>query len=660
MKERTRRLVAAIGVVAAAGGVAALAVTRGTGGSLLRAIVYVVGGFVGVSMSLVIYREWLPNPGIDPPPVEQAIEQPAPGDAFDRTLAQFDGEGPVFLPDRNAIHNRLRDFATGILTRRGYASEEATRAIEAGEWPDDEAVSAFLQNPNTAFGQSWRDRIRKLIGFGGGPAHFQWLVRRTVEDLASRSTVVDIGDAETEIVLGTGDGGGAVGGVVEQADATRTTRDVDVTTGGIGAVRTGRLRAVVPVALAFVGFGFALQKAAVVLAGAVALGFAAYVIAMSVPPSSLSVERSVNDAHPTPGDVVEVTTTIHNEGDQVVPDLRVIDGVPGGLSVTEGSPRYGTALRPGESASFTYSVTARRGVHEFDPAYVVLRDFAGASVRTDLVPGREGEDASLTCVPELAALPIPVPLYPQTGEYLGRIPAGGGEGVEFHSTREYRPGDSTARIDWKHLAASADDELTTVRYREERAATVVMAIDADAEAYLASGPDEPGAVERSVTAAGRLFGSLQDTGDRVGFAAFGPRPSWIDPDAGLDHRARVERALATDDAFPPTPPEEDASDGRWVRAFHRRFPAESQVILLSPLCSQRSRFLVRQLRGYGHPVTIISPDPTVDETVGQRLARVERRMLIEALRETGVRVIDWGSDEELGVAVGRADARWSQ
>jgi uncharacterized repeat protein (TIGR01451 family) len=660
MKERTRRLVAAIGVAAFAAGVAALAVTRGRGASVLATVLSGFGGFVGVLMSLAIYRDWLPDPGIDPPAVERAIEQPAPGDAFDRTLAQFDGEGPVFLPDRNAIHNRLRDLATGILTRRGYTYEEATRAIDAGEWPDDEAVSAFLRNPDTRFASSWGDRIRGLIGSGEGPTHFQRLVRRTVDALASRSTVVDVGDSETEIVLDAGgDDERPAGRPVERADVARTTRDVDVAIGGADSVPTGRLRAVVPVGIAFVGFGFALQEAAVVLAGAVALGFAVYASATSVPASALSVERSIDDDHPAPGDEVEVTTTVHNEGDQVVPDLRVIDGVPGGLSVTDGSPRYGTALRPGESASFSYSVRARRGVHEFDPAYVVRRDYAGASARTDLVPG-EDEDASLTCVPELAALPIPVALYPQTGEYLGRIPAGGGEGVEFHSTREYRPGDSTARIDWKHLARSADDELTTVRYREERAATVVIAIDADAEAYLASGPDDPGAVERSVTAAGRLFGSLQDTGDRVGFAALGPRPSWIDPDAGLDHRTRVERALATDAAFPPTPPEEDSSYPRWAREFHRRFPAESQVILLSPLCDQRSRFLVRQLRGYGHPVTIISPDPTVDRTVGQRLARLERRLLIEALRETGVRVIDWGPEEELGIAIARGDARWSQ
>jgi len=647
MREGGRRLAVAVGVAALAGGIAALLGTRGAGGSGTLALLSVAGGLVGAGMTVAVFREWLPEAGVDPPAVERALEQPAPGDDFDRTLAQFDGEGRVFLPDRNAIHDRLRDLAAGLLVRRGYTHEEAIDAIDAGEWPDDEAVSAFLRDPDVTFGRSWGDRARDLLDRGTDPTDFQELVRRTVDDLAARSEVLDLDGTASEVAL---DPGG------EGATATRT---ADVET-SLGVGSTGRLRAVVPVAVALVGVGFALQRATVVLGGAVALGFAAYARAGSAPAPSLSIERSIDGGRATPGDVVEVTTTVHNEGDRTVPDLRVVDGVPGGLSVAEGSPRYGTALRPGDSATVTYSVTARRGVHEFDPAFVVLRDYAGATARRVLVDAREGADASLTCVPELSAMPIPVALYPQTGEYLGRLPAGGGEGVEFHSTREYRPGDSTTRIDWKRLARSADDELTTVRYREERAATVVLVIDAGPDAYLARDADDPGAVEHAVEAAGRLFGSLLDTGDRVGFAALGPRPTWIDPDGGLDHRTRIERVLATDDAFPPTPPAEDSQQPGWAREFHRRFPAESQVVLLSPLTSGRRRFLIRRLRGLGHPVTVVSPDPTRDGTVGRRLARVERRLLIEALRETGVRVVDWDPDEELGIAIGRAGERWSE
>jgi uncharacterized protein (DUF58 family) len=58
-------------------------------------------------------------------------------------------------------------------------------------------------------------------------------------------------------------------------------------------------------------------------------------------------------------------------------------------------------------------------------------------------------------------------------------------------------------------------------------------------------------------------------------------------------------------------------------------------------------------------VTVISPDPTATRTVGQRLARVERAMRVASLRERGVRVIDWGYDDRLGIELERAEQRWA-
>jgi uncharacterized repeat protein (TIGR01451 family) len=416
---------------------------------------------------------------------------------------------------------------------------------------------------------------------------------------------------------------------------------------------------VVPVGLGFVGFGFLLQQAALVFAGAVAFGMAVYARAFSPVAAAPTIERSVDATEPEPGDEVEITVTVRNDTDRTFADLTVVDGVPEGLAVADGSPRHATTLRPGESASFAYSVTARRGDHVFGPVYTIVRNFSGATADVRLRSPTEGSDGALTVVPSWDALPTTVELHDQAGEFLGRLPSGGGEGIEFHSTREYRPGDSMARIDWKHLARSPDDELTTVRFREERAATVALVIDTYPVAYRAGG-DDLGALEQSVTAASRLFDSLLDSGDRVGVAALGATPRWIAPDSGLDHRQRVTELLATDDAFPPTPAGTDEYHPRWVREFHRRFPAETQVILLSPLCDGRYQFLIRQLRGYGHPVTVVSPDPTVDGTVGQRLVGLERRLQIETLRESGVRVLDWDTDEPLAVALGRAGERWSR
>jgi uncharacterized protein (DUF58 family) len=238
------------------------------------------------------------------------------------------------------------------------------------------------------------------------------------------------------------------------------------------------------------------------------------------------------------------------------------------------------------------------------------------------------------------------------------LPGEGGEGVEFHGIREYRPGDSTTRIDWKRFAKSPNEDLRTTEFREENAATVALVINTDHDAYLSPEADKPNSVERSIDATGALVGSLLTSGERVGVAALGPTPLWISPDTGVAHLKRVESSLATSPPFQGSVSDEKFSP-RWAREFHRRFPAATQVILLSPLSDTRYRFVIQRLRAYGHPVTVISPDPTVDETVGQRLASLERRIQVEELRESGVPVIDWDTDEDLAVELQTAASRWS-
>jgi len=681
MRARTRRTLTAVGAAALVTGVA---LVRGAGSGAptgLTALLQAGGAALAAFAGYAAYRSWFPEGTADPPAVERTTEHPRPGDAFDRTLAQFDGTGGGYLPDRKAIHDRLRAVAAEVFQRRGgdvgadfepdRGSESApATAVEAGDWPGDPVVASFLDDPDVRLPRATIDRVRALLGRLDEPSDFQRNVRRTVDDVAARSGLLGVDDGPPPGETGHGGDDGTdrrtasdlrqrVGAGAEPA-TTRT--DGAVATDGAGgpleSVATGRWRVAVPVALAFVGFGFAFRRAAVVLSGVVAVGVAAYARTAATPSPTLTVERTTDADRPDPGEVVEVTVTVRNDGDRTVPDLRIVDGVPAGLPVVEGSPRLGTTLRPGESTAFGYTLRVRRGVHEFDPAYAVVRGYAGATARVRLVGAVDGADPSITCVPRLIGLPVPVPLFEQSGDYLGRIPAAGGEGVEFHATREYRPGDPTNRIDWNRLARSPEDELTTVEFREERAATVALVVDALPAAYLAASPDDPSAVEHALEAAGRLFGSLLDSGDRVGVAALGPTPAWLAPDVGPDHRKRVEELLAADPAFPPTAPDADELPSYWVREFHGRFPGRTQVVLFTPLCDRRYRFVIRRLRAYGHPVTVLSPDVTVDGTVGQRLVRLERRLRIETLRETGVRVIDWDPDEELAAALGRAATRW--
>ena len=434
------------------------------------------------------------------------------------------------------------------------------------------------------------------------------------------------------------------------AGRTRTRRDRDRArdTDDERVRRTGRWRGVSALALVAGALGILTSSAGLVLCGVVGVAFAALSRAARPPAATLAIERTLSDARPAPDETVTVAVTVENTGDSLLPDLRIVDGVPPTLAVESGSPRLGTALRPGESATFSYDITTARGVHEFEPAFVAVRDVSGAAER--VTHRTATTDTPLTCVPPLGSS-LELPLREQTIGQPGRVLTDiGGSGVAFHTTREYRSGDPLSRIDWNRKAKTGD--LSTVDFREERAAAVVLLIDAREAAYRAPGEGE-NAVERTIAAAGALYVALTDEENPVGIAALSPESCWLAPGVGATHRARVRELLATHPALAPTPPEKQFFPSIRVRRLRRRFSAHVQLVVLSPLPDDYLVDLVRRLDASGHPVTVLSPDTTATDTPGHRLARTERKVRLSALRGAGIPAIDW-RDESLAVALARA------
>ncbi|WP_433633869.1 DUF58 domain-containing protein [Halomicrococcus sp. NG-SE-24] len=416
---------------------------------------------------------------------------------------------------------------------------------------------------------------------------------------------------------------------------------------------TNRWQGVSAVALLAGGVGVVAGSPVVLLVGVVGVAFAAYARSGSPPSTDVALSRSVSDLAPAPGDEIRVEVTVENAGDRTLPDLRVVDGVPEALRVVDGSPRLGTALRPGKQAMFAYTVEAVRGEHAFDPATVIARDFSGAREREFEVKN----DTTVACTPELSATAEDVPLREQTTRHTGRVTTSeGGAGVEFYATREYRRGDPVSRIDWNRRAKTG--ELTTVDFRQEGVATVVLLVDAREQAYLAADPESPSAVEFAVRAAGKTFAALLDGGDRVGLAALSPENLWLAPGAGDHHRAEARELLARSETLSRTPPEEPFYSTITMRWLRRRLPTNAQVVFFSPLCDAYAPEVARRLAAAGHAVTVVSPDPTTDDSPGTRLAAAERTRHLRSLRAGGVRAVDWDTDEDLGVVLAHADRRW--
>jgi uncharacterized protein (DUF58 family) len=420
-----------------------------------------------------------------------------------------------------------------------------------------------------------------------------------------------------------------------------------------------------------------------VLVGIIPLAFVVYGHVASLGPPALAVERSLGDDHTNPGDPVTVTLTVENVGDRTIPDLRIADSVPDDVAVVDGEPAAGVALRPDETAAVEYEVLPPRGTHEFGDVVARGRSLAGTVVgTTTLTPAGA---ATVTCETLLDEFP----LQDQTTPFPGQHPTDvGGEGVEFHSIREYRRGDSMSHIDWRRLARTG--ELATVNYREEQAAAIVFVIDARPAVTARPPAGGPTTTDYAVYAAAQGFVSLTEAGHQVGVTTLSPTSdrTWVPPGRGdateaaatdlfdslqnggdeADPRPPAADADGPDetDAVPGDGPRSVAPDGGGDPAVDgdavgldlvRRLPAHAQVVFCTPLADDVATTVTESVLAGGHAVTVLSPNVTrpragQPSTHGQAVADLARRGRLTDLQRLGVPAVDWHPETPLQVALG--------
>ncbi|GAB3674467.1 DUF7269 family protein [Halopiger thermotolerans] len=641
-----RTLALAVGVLSFVG---AVAVSAGVVDVPLDGRVVLVVGLLATGAGIVAaFRRRGVRRQADTPTPERRTPVPAPGATVSDAIDEFRTMTAEYAAGSRRIAGGLRLAAIAALTRfEGYSEEEAAERIDDGTWTSDSTAAAFLSESGgtSASLADWLPRLLRR----GRDASFRAGVRHAVAAIAATG-YGDENAADSRPLpayederLDRSDG--------DSRTAAKSVSGIESTAARLTNYWTG----IGVVALFAVGIGALAESPGVVLAGVVGVGYAGFARTFEPPELDLSIARELSDDDPEPGDEIDVTVTITNESGRFVPDLRLVDGVPPGLAVVDGSNRLGTALRPRESVALEYTVAVRRGTHEFDPALAIVRDLSRSREREFLVGG----ETTVVCEPTLRPIEAPVPLRATAASFAGQLTtAEGGAGTTFYSVREYRAGDPLSRIDWNRRAKTG--ELATLEFHEERAARVVVLIDARKAAFLAPEPDGAHAVDRSVAAAGRIAASLLAHGDTVGLAALGPigreaaagattdaDPCWLAPASGRHHEIRFQDLLATHPQFDSTPPR---SESRWLpqlRTIRRRLSAETQIVLLTPLCDAGAVTIARRLESRDHPVTVVSPDPTADRTAGQQLSAVARRVRRFDLQRIGIPVIDWPADETI-------------
>jgi len=237
---------------------------------------------------------------------------------------------------------------------------------------------------------------------------------------------------------------------------------------------------------------------------------------------------------------------------------------------------------------------------------------------------------------------------PRTGIYAGPVPARqGGPGVEFFGVREYQPGDP---LRWVNTRASArhQEALFVNEFEQERVVDVGLILDARRQSDVRRG--RKSMFEYSIQATAALADVFLNAGNRVGLFSYGRSQNWTLPGYGKVQRQRILLALARAEQG-----EGDVFE-RLVHLPTRLFPTRSQLVLISPLLRHDSEMLT-QLRARGYRLLVISPDPVAFEekdlpadkaiNLATRLARLERQLLLDQLRQADIRVLDWRVDRPL-------------
>lgn len=415
-------------------------------------------------------------------------------------------------------------------------------------------------------------------------------------------------------------------------------------------IDTGRWQVGLTAALVAGALGMFTRTPTLVIASTVGLAFAAYGFATRPPSLKVALDRRISESAPLPGEDVRVRITVENAGERVIPDLRVLDDVPEEFELVSGTPGYSGTLEPGDTDTYEYTVRARRGDHVLGPTRVVTRNLSGEEERRRELPN-EVEMA-------VEAGSRTVPLQEKTIPHTGRIDTDqGGEGLEFHSTRQYQSSDPMNRIDWNRFART--NELTTINYREEQTAVVSVMVDVRSTVQVHRGPREPDSVELGKYAAERLVESLLDHNDRVGVALFGDG-AYLQPALGRDQALRARRLLREGrEGSEEDPHVVTTYKRRNVSFFRKHMRPEVQVMFVTPLVDDDPLEVVTRLEAHGHPVTVLTPDVTSTDSPGGTVSRVERAHRVHELRESGVRVLEWSPDEPLYTTMARAQRRWS-
>lgn len=358
---------------------------------------------------------------------------------------------------------------------------------------------------------------------------------------------------------------------------------------------------------------------------------------------ALHAERSLNKDSVSVHDPVGVRIRVQNDGAALV-NLRLEDEPITSLEPVSGRMYKTLSLPAGGTAEIEYVIKPERGA------------FTWTSVQATIADPLElfFERRTIAAPAELLVRPTLIKIRPvsmgirSTKLSAGPIPARrAGTGTDYWGVREYTPGDSLRRLNWR-LAARYPGKWYTNEFESEEIADFGLILDT----RRLSNADRREQVlfEHAISATASIAEMALKNGNRVSLLLFGQSMRSLFPGFGKQQLNRVLENLGRAQLGDYVP-------FSFLKYFPvRLFPVRAQIIILSTL-DQRDPEGYARLRSFGYDVLLISPDPVEYDfrkhpasTRGElayRAARVERIVLLERLVDMGIKVANWSVDMPL-------------
>lgn len=365
---------------------------------------------------------------------------------------------------------------------------------------------------------------------------------------------------------------------------------------------------------------------------------------------TLHARREIDKAQAMADQPIGIRVVVENKGTALT-NVEVMDPLPEGMTVRDGKVQQRAAWPPGAVQQLEYTAAARRGLYQWKSIHVTASDPCGLfELRGEIsAPG------------EIPVRPASLRLHGVRLQPRSTLHAPGpiaarlaGAGTDFWGVREYRPGDTLRRLNWR-LAGRYPRRLFTNEYEGEEIADFGLILDA--RRLTRADHVEEALFESSVSAASSLSESFLKSGNRVALLVFGEVTTYLYPGYGKRQLSLVRRELARAALGPNL-------SLRYLEYFPSRlFPSRSVIVVFSET-DPRDLETYARLRAYGYDVVLISPDPveymsqslpsTEFNDLALRAARVERAVQLKRLLKMGVGVVDWPVSEPLDTLLQRS------